>query len=182
MGKLWLQGVHEFEIGSRPGEAFEKNSGEGEGGRGGRGTKACPQHPSGMGNTFKHLNASFAIPIPIPIPTPNPIPQPPTSNPHPQPHSHSNPQPHSPTPNLQPPSSTPFPSQPPTPFPNPQPPTPILNPIPPGAFASCKSLLSIDLPDSLLRIDRDAFRGCDSLAPSWAEGWESPGLPKEGLE
>ena len=162
MGKLWLQGVHELEIGSRPGEAFEKNSGEGEGGGGGRGTNACPQHPSGMGNTFKHLNASFAIPIPIPIPTPNPIPQP-----HPQPPT-SNPIP-------QPPSPTPSPSQ-------HQPPTSNPIPIQPGAFASCKSLLSIDLPDSLLRIDRDAFRGCDSLAPSWAEGWESPGLPKGGLE
>ena len=56
--------------------------------------------PQGWGNTFKHLNASFAIPIPIPIPTPNP--QPPTSNPIPQPPS-PNPIPiPTPTPNLQP--------------------------------------------------------------------------------
>ena len=35
-----------------------------------------------------------------------------------------------------------------------------------GAFAGCKSLIHLELPNSVTRIDRDAFTGCNSLV-SW---------------
>ena len=124
MGKLWLQGVHELEIGSRPGEAFEKNSGEGEGG-GGR--QRNQRMPSASLRDGEHLQAFERLIR------------------HPHSHSHPNPQPHSPTliPN-------PIPNpQPPTPFPNrhPQPhPHPNTNPQPPTPFPSSQELLPVANP------------------------------------